>query len=232
MGEKKADNLFAGIEAAKSRGLARVLAGLGIHHVGATAARILAEHFSSIDALVEAPLDQIAVLKTAGALSGIGTEIANSLHAFLHSREGRRVIKELRDAGVTLEIEKANVTGSAGSALRDKTLVVTGTLQKYKRDEIESLIAQHGGHAASSVSKKTDYVVAGENAGSKLAKARTLGVQVITEAEFDRLIGDRRDILPRSEALSLLRQYVTAHCGLWHAKCINSRRYAICLAEP
>ena len=108
MGEKKADNLFAGIEAAKSRGLVRVLAGLGIHHIGATAARIVSEHFGSIDALVAAPLDQIATLKTDGALAGIGTEIANSLHTFLHSREGQRVIKELRDAGVKLDVEKAD----------------------------------------------------------------------------------------------------------------------------
>lgn len=188
MGEKKADNLFAGIEAAKSRGLVRVLAGLGIHHIGATAARIVSDHFGSIDALVEAPLDQIAVLKENGALAGIGDEIANSLHTFLHSREGQHVIRELRDAGIKLDIEKATSTGSAGSTLAGKTLVVTGTLQKYTREEIESLIVQHGGHAASSVSKKTDYLIAGEKAGSKLDKARTLGVRVIDEAEFDKLI--------------------------------------------
>ena len=86
---------------------------------------------------------------------------------FLHSREGQRVINELRDAGVKLDVEKATATGSAGTALAGKTLVVTGTLQKYKRDEIESLIVQHGGQAASSVSKKTDYLVAGEKAGTQ-----------------------------------------------------------------
>ncbi len=188
MGEKKADNLFAGIEAAKSRGLVRVLAGLGIHHIGSTAARIVSDHFGSIDALIDAPLDKIALLKEDGALAGIGHEIANSLHTFLHSREGQRVIRELRDAGVKLEVEKATSTGSAGSALSGKTLVVTGTLQKYKRDEIETLIVQHGGHAASSISKKTDFLIAGEKAGSKLDKAHTLGVRIINEAEFDELI--------------------------------------------
>jgi DNA ligase (NAD+) len=188
MGEKKADNLFAGIEAAKSRGLVRVLAGLGIHHIGATAARIVSDHFGSINALIAAPLNKIAVLKEDGALAGIGDEIANSLHTFLHSREGQRVIRELRDAGVKLDVEKATSTGSAGSALAGKTLVVTGTLAKYKREEIESLIVQHGGHAASSVSKNTDFLVAGEKAGSKLDKANSLGVRVITEAEFDELI--------------------------------------------
>jgi DNA ligase (NAD+) len=189
MGEKKADNLFAGIEAAKSRGLVRVLAGLGIHHIGATAARIVSDHFGSIDALVDAPLDKISVLKEDGALAGIGDEIANSLHTFLHSREGQRVIRELREAGVKLDVEKTTSTGSAGNALAGKTLVVTGTLHKYKREEIESLIVQHGGHAASSVSKKTDFLVAGEKAGSKLDKANSLGVRVISEAEFDELIG-------------------------------------------
>ncbi len=188
MGEKKADNLFAGIEAAKSRGLVRVLAGLGIHHIGATAARIVADHFGSIDALVAAPLDQISVLKEDGALAGIGSEIAGSLHAFLHSREGQRVIHELRDAGVKLDVEQATSTGSAGNSLAGKTLVVTGALQKYKRDEIESLIVQHGGHAVSSVSKKTDFLVAGEKAGSKLDKALSLGVRVISEDEFEALI--------------------------------------------
>jgi DNA ligase (NAD+) len=189
MGEKKADNLFAGIEAAKSRGLVRVLAGLGIHHVGSTAARILAEHFGSIDALMRAPLDKIETLKEDGALAGIGTEIANSLHLFLHSQEGRRVFDELRAAGVKLDVEQTTAAGAAGSALAGKTLVVTGTLSKYQREEIEALIVQHGGRAASSVSKNTNYLVAGEKAGSKLDKAKKLGVSVISEAEFDRLIG-------------------------------------------
>jgi DNA ligase (NAD+) len=188
MGEKKAENLFAGIEEAKSRGLVRVLAGLGIHHIGSTASRIFGEHFGSIDKLIAAPLDQIESLKQDGALAGIGTEIANSLHLFLHSQEGKRVIGELRSAGVKLDIEQSTAAGSAGSALAGKTLVVTGTLSKYKREEIEALIVQHGGRASGSVSKKTDYLVAGENAGSKLEKAQSLGVPVIDEAEFDRLI--------------------------------------------
>jgi len=188
MGEKKADNLFAGIEAAKNRGLARVLAGLGIHHIGATAARVVAEHFGSIDELLKAPLDQIATLKTDGALAGIGREIANSLHAFLHSHEGQRVFDELRNAGLKLDIERAASTGAVGNVLAGKSLVVTGTLQKYTREQIEEMIALHGGRAASSVSSKTDYLIAGEKAGSKLDKARQLGVQVISETEFEQLI--------------------------------------------
>lgn len=188
MGEKKADNLFAGIEAAKERGLARVLVGLGIHHVGSTAARILAEHFGSIDALTAATYDEIANFTVRGQASGIGPEIAKSLHTFLHSAEGQRVIKELKDAGVKLDVERSTITGAAGSALAGRTLVVTGTLEKYSREQIEELIREHGGHAASSVSKNTDYLVAGEKAGSKLDKAQKLGVKILTEAEFDELI--------------------------------------------
>lgn len=189
MGEKKAENLFAGIEAAKDRGLARVLVGLGIHHVGSTASRVLAEHFGSIDALTSASFDEIAAFRVNGQPSGIGPEIAKSLHTFLHSAEGQRVIAELKDAGVKLDVEKSAVTGAAGAVLAGKTLVVTGTLSKYSRDEIESLIREHGGHSASSVSKSTDYLVAGDKAGSKLDKAKKLGVPVLSEAEFDTLIG-------------------------------------------
>jgi len=189
MGEKKADNLFAGIDAAKDRGLARVLVGLGIHHVGSTAARVLAEHFGSIDALMAASFENVAAFKVRGQPSGIGPEIAKSLHTFLHSAEGKRVITELKDAGVKLDVEKSAATGAAGFALAGKTLVVTGTLEKYSRDEIEALIREHGGHAASSVSKSTDYLVAGEKAGSKLDKAKKLGVPILNEAEFDKLIG-------------------------------------------
>jgi DNA ligase (NAD+) len=188
MGEKKAANLFDGIEAAKSRGLARVLVGLGIHHVGSTASRVLAEHFGSIDALTAASYDDIADFRVSDKPSGIGPEIAKSLHTFLHSAEGQRVIKELKDAGVKLDVEQSTATGSAGGALAGKTLVVTGALTKYKREEIEELITRHGGHAASSVSKNTDYLIAGEKAGSKLEKAKKLGVTVITEEEFDQLV--------------------------------------------
>jgi DNA ligase (NAD+) len=188
MGEKKAENLFAGIDAAKERGLARVLVGLGIHHVGSTASRILAEQFGSIDALAAADYDDIANFTVRGQSSGIGPEIARSLHTFLHSAEGMRVIQELKDAGVKLHVEQTTATGAAGSTLTGKTLVVTGTLAKYSRDQIENLIREHGGHAASSVSKSTDYLVAGEKAGSKLEKARKLGVKILTETEFESLL--------------------------------------------
>ena len=190
MGTKKADNLLAGIEACKSRGLARVLASLGIRHVGNTAARVLSEHYQTIDALQQANAEDIQTFQVNGAESGIGPEIARSLHHFLHSENGQQVIDELRTAGVSLEVSATGQTGSAGSALAGKTLVVTGTLARHSRKQIESLITQHGGRASSSISRSTDYLVAGEKAGSKLTKAESLGVPVLTEDEFEELIGE------------------------------------------
>lgn len=188
MGEKKADNLFEAIETSKDRGLARALASLGIRHVGSTASRILAQHYRTIDNLLEATAEDIATFKVGDAESGIGPEIAKSLHTFLHSDTGRGVIDELHEAGVVLEVPESEPTEPAGTALAGKTLVVTGTLTKYSRKEIEDLITSQGGKATGSVSKSTDYLVAGEKAGSKLDKANSLGVKVLGEAEFDQLI--------------------------------------------
>jgi len=186
MGEKKADKLFAGIEAVKQRGLARALAALSIRHVGSTASRILAEQYKTIDNLFEASKEEIASFQIDGKESGIGPEIAASLHHFLHSATGQVVIAELREAGVSLVAEEST-TQSLGDSLAGKAFVVTGTLEKYSRKEIEQLIVQHGGRVASSVSKSTDYLVAGDKAGSKLDKATKLGVSVLSEADFDQL---------------------------------------------
>ena len=113
--------------------------------------------------------------------------IAKSVHDFLHSDFGRKTIEDLRSQGV--KMGSAAAAAAAGTRrLEGKTLVVTGTLVKYSRDRINELITQHGGHAASSVSKKTDYLVAGEKAGSKLEKAQELGVKVLSEEEFEKLI--------------------------------------------
>jgi DNA ligase (NAD+) len=186
MGEKKVDNLLAGIEAAKSRGLDRVLCGLGIRHVGSTVARILAKHYGSIEALQAATEDDIRGFQVNGEESGIGPEIAASLYHFLQSSAGHAVIEELRSAGVSLAVSQAAVQGSS-QIFVGKTFVVTGKLEKYTRDEIHAIVEQQGGKAASSVSSKTDYLVAGEKAGSKLAKAEKLGVAILSEAGFDEL---------------------------------------------
>ena len=179
MGRKSVDNLLDGIDASKNRGLARLLNALTIRHVGARVAAVLAERFGTIDALVAATVEQLSETME------IGPIIAQSVFDFLHSKFGQETIEDLRNLGVKME----STTRCGGArVLEGKTLVVTGTLVKYTRDEIEELITQHGGHAASSVSKKTDYLVAGENAGSKLAKAQSLGVPVITEDEFEGLV--------------------------------------------
>ncbi len=179
MGRKSADNLLEGIEASKTRGLARLLCALAIRHVGTRVAAVLAERFGTIDALMAAGVEELS------ETNEIGPIIARSVHDFLHSKYGEETIEDLKSVGVKMK----SAAGAGGSrALEGKTLVVTGTLQKYSRDEIEELITQHGGHAASSVSKNTDYLVAGEKAGSKLAKAEELGVPVVTEEEFERLL--------------------------------------------
>ena len=180
MGEKSSENLLAGIAASKTRGLARLLGALAIRHVGARVATVLAQHFRSIGALQKAEVDQLS------GVMEIGPIIAQSVYDYLHSPYGRETIADLRREGVLMEL--SGPAAPATRALEGKTLVVTGTLQRYTRDQINELIAQHGGRAASSVSKKTDYVVAGEEAGSKLAKARDLGVPVISEEEFEAMI--------------------------------------------
>ena len=169
-----------GIEAAKQRGLARLLNALSIRHVGTRVAVVLADNFSSIDRLVDADVEQLS------DTNEIGPIIAESVHKFLHGDFGAQTIRDLKQLGLVME--SATETEEGSEILAGKTLVVTGTLVKYARDEIKQLIESHGGRAASSVSKKTDYVVAGEKAGSKLAKARQLGVPVLTEEQFEALL--------------------------------------------
>lgn len=188
MGEKKADNLLTGIEAAKGRGLMRVLASLGVRHVGSTASRVLAEQFGTLEKLKELSIEEIESFKINGEESGIGPEIARSLHEYLHSERGRAILEDLTKEGVKLE-EDDQPAAAASGPLAGKTLVVTGTLERYSRTEAQDLIARHGGKATSSVSKATDYLLAGEKAGSKLAKAEKLGVAVLSEAEFEQLLG-------------------------------------------
>ncbi|MEN0109468.1 MAG: NAD-dependent DNA ligase LigA [Planctomycetota bacterium] len=187
MGEKKVDNLLAAIESSKGRGLARVLASLAIRHVGSTASRVLAQHFGSIDALQAATVAEIEGFQIDGAESGIGPEIARSLHEYLHSESGRTILEDLRGEGVDLT-EPQLEAPSGGGPLAGKAFVVTGTLEHYSRSEAHAMIQRHGGKANGSVSKATDFLIAGEKAGSKLAKAEKLGVTVLTEAEFESLV--------------------------------------------
>lgn len=183
MGEKSATNLLEGIEASKSRGLARVLAGLAIAHVGETVADLLAQEFLSIDPLMEASTEKLS------SIHGVGPVMAEDIHAYFQNESSRRLIHDMRELGVVLtEVQRQRVANAVGD-LTGKTVVVTGTLQKYGRDEIEGLIRSRGGKPSGSISKNTSYLVAGEKAGSKLDKAKALGVVVLTEAEFDSLLG-------------------------------------------
>jgi DNA ligase (NAD+) len=183
MGKKSAENLLKQIEASKSRGLARLLNALSIRHVGNRVAAVLAEHFGSIEELQAASVDELSEVME------IGPVIAKSVHEFVHGDFGKETIRDLKQSGMDMTAPKKAAAATAQEGpLAGKNLVVTGTLEKYKRDEIEELIATHGGRATSSVSKNTDYVVAGENAGSKLDKAQKLGIKVLNEAEFDQLI--------------------------------------------
>ncbi len=181
MGEKSAEKLVAGIAASKDRGLARVLTGLGIRHVGERNARLLAEEFGSVEALMKASEERIA------DVNGIGPVVAHSVHQFFHSDTGRKTIEDLRGYGVRLTEKKTAPTGTG--KLAGKTVVITGTLERFGRHEVEDLVHRLGGHATGSVSKKTDYVVAGADPGSKLDAAHKLGVRVLSEKEFLRLIG-------------------------------------------
>jgi DNA ligase (NAD+) len=179
MGKKSAANLVEGIKASKQRPLNRLLNGLGIRHVGGHTAEVLADHFGSMDKLMNASVEELTHIYE------IGDTVAASVHDFFETEENRKLIKRLKDHELTLE-EKSS--GSGGPRpFEGKTFVVTGSLEGYSRDSIHDRIKALGGRPSSSISGNTDFLVAGEKAGSKLAKAKSLGVTVLTEAEFNRL---------------------------------------------
>mgnify|MGYP002682398803 FL=1 len=179
MGEKSARNLVSAIEESKKRPLSRLLNGLGIRHVGAHVAEVLAAHFGSMEALQEASVEALCEVPE------VGEVVAREVRNFFETEENRALIASLRAHGLTLNETRAAAGGP--QPLAGKTVVVTGVLKRYSRETIEDRIKQWGGRASSSVSKKTDFVLAGENPGAKLAKARELGVPVLTEDEFDAL---------------------------------------------
>lgn len=181
--ERKAKKLIEAIEQSKSRGLARVLTSIAIRHVGPRVAKLLTRRYPTIESLQAASVEELA------AIHEIGDAIAKSVHQFLHSDAGQRLIDDLRAVGVELnEPQAAGQPAAAEAVFAGKVFVVTGTLSRYTRTEIKELIERLGGRASESVSKKTDFVVAGENAGSKLTKAQQLGVPVLSEDEFAALL--------------------------------------------
>ncbi|RPI86635.1 MAG: NAD-dependent DNA ligase LigA, partial [Planctomycetaceae bacterium] len=181
MGEKSIDNLLEGVEASRSRPLWRLLTGLNIRHVGTRTAQALADHFGTIDALLEQTPEQLA------AVEEVGPVIAGAIHQYFQSPAVRKLIAELRELGLNFGTPVEHKPTSGGR-LQGKTVVVTGTMVRFTREQINEMIHNQGGKPASSVSKKTDFVVAGEKAGSTLDKARELGVRVLTEDEFLELI--------------------------------------------
>ena len=183
MGKKSAENLVTQIDASRSRGLPRLLNALAIPHVGPRVASILAEEFGSLAAIAAASQETLA------AAPEIGPIIAASVHDWLTCDYGQHVVRELQTAGVLMEMPSGHRARREGP-LAGKTLVVTGTLSGFTRQEAEEAIRNAGGRAASSVSKKTDYLVAGAEAGSKLAKAEKLAVPVLDEPAFLQLLAE------------------------------------------
>ncbi len=180
LGEKRADTVLAGIELSKSRPLDRVLMSLGIPHIGSENASLLARNFKSLNSLMLATAEEL------DAVEGIGPEIASAVAAWSANPVNREVVAKLRAAGVNPVDQTPEPP--ADHPLRGKTVVITGTLQKYSRQQAQDAVKAAGGKAASSVSKKTDYVVVGQEAGSKADDARRLGVRTISEAEFASLL--------------------------------------------
>lgn len=180
MAEKSAQNVLDALDKSKEQPFHRVLFALGIRHIGATVARALADNFHTIDKLRETSPEEIE------AVHEIGAAIAQSIHAHLNNDENWAVIEKLRAAGVTLETEAPAETGP--KPLDGKTVVVTGTLSRWGRQQIQDLVRALGGKPTSSVSKKTDLVIVGENAGSKKTKAEDLGIDILDEEAFAKLI--------------------------------------------
>ena len=180
VGHTIAKKVMAQVEESKTRGLGRVLFGIGMRHVGANVAELLAQEFGSIQALATAPVEKIA------EIPGIGPKIAESVHEFFSIPENVAVIERLRQAGVVLEEEKPE--NELPQTLAGLTFVLTGTLEHFTRDEAGAQLKAMGAKVSGSVSKKTSFVVAGEAAGSKLTKAESLGVPVLDEAALQQIL--------------------------------------------
>jgi DNA ligase (NAD+) len=178
VGEKTVDNLLAQIENSKKNGLARVLLGLGIRFVGERTAQLLAEHFGSIDELRSATTEQLI------AVNEVGPRVADAIVEFFSNKKNQQLVDDLKSLGLKLTAEKRVV----GTALSGLTFVLTGTLPTLTREDAKARIESAGGKVSGSVSKKTSYLVAGEEAGSKLDKARELKIEVLDEPALLKLL--------------------------------------------
>ncbi len=178
MGKKSAENLKKAIEKSKEHDLSKLVFALGIRHVGAKAAKLLSDNFRDIDSIMNSSAEDIS------KIDGFGLVMAQSVVDFMAMPQSQKLIADLKAAGVNMKAEDTHID----NRFSGKTFVLTGTLTKYTRSEASRIIENYGGKASSSVSKKTDYVLAGEAAGSKLAKATELGVKIINEDEFAEMI--------------------------------------------
>ncbi len=178
MGQKLAGNIIDAVQSSKTRGLERVIYALGIRHVGEHLAAVLAEQYSSIDDLMNVSEDELT------AINEIGPEVAGSMVTFFSQPINRTLMARLREAGITMSARKETIA----SELQGKTFVFTGALSRFSRDEAKQQVTSLGGKVSSSVSKNTDYVVVGEDYGSKYEKAQSLGVTILTEEEFQNLL--------------------------------------------
>jgi DNA ligase (NAD+) len=180
--DRTVQNLLSAIDESRQRGLARVLFGLGIRHVGEHAAELLARHFGSIERILDAPVEEVE------AVHGIGRTTAEALHGFAQQEGNREVVRKLAESGVKLTEERA---APVEGALTGLTFVITGTLPTLSRSDCQTFIERQGGRITGSVTRKTDYLVVGDDAGSKLARAQELGVPQLTEPQLMTLVEER-----------------------------------------
>ncbi len=186
-GEKSIDNILTAIEESKKKSFDKVLFGLGIRHVGERVAKLLADAFISYEKLSSASEEEIM------SVNEIGPKIAASVHSFVSDKKSRMLIEKLMNSGLNFQKQVKAGEERSNMLFAGKTFVLTGTLNKYKREVAQEIIENSGGKVTSSVSKKTDFVLAGSDAGSKLEKAKTLGVKVIDEDEFDRMLAQNSE---------------------------------------
>jgi DNA ligase (NAD+) len=183
MGDTLAKKLLAAIEKSKQRPLEKFLFGLGIRHVGAHLAQVLSRHYGSLDALQAAEAEELQNLHE------VGPQVAKSVRAFFADPHNLDILAQLKDLGLNPQ----TAARPQGQRLQGKIFVFTGALERFNRAEGQALVEQQGGRASGSVSKKTDYLVAGANAGSKLTKAQELDIPILSEEEFLTLLEDTKE---------------------------------------
>ena len=178
-GQKFAANLIEAIEKSKTNDLTKLINAFGIRHTGSTTSKLLAKKYKTMNKLMNATYEELSLIED------IGPVIANSIYNFFKQEQTKDLIKKLQKSGVNMKLIQENIDNRFGG----KTFVLTGTLEKYTREQAQDLIEKHGGKTSGTVSRKTSYVLAGEEAGSKIKKSQELVITIITEKEFNEIIG-------------------------------------------